>query len=63
MNDIAFRRWLAEMKEARLAKTDADCARLLGRHPNAITRMKENGTDQTTALACAALWHRLRSYS
>jgi hypothetical protein len=57
-----FKRWLAEMKIAGLAKSDADCARLLGVSPNAIVGMKQNGTDHRTDLACRALLHRMTPY-
>jgi hypothetical protein len=63
MTPAAFTQWLADMKSAGLAKSDADCARLMERHVNAIVKMKRNGTDKVTALACRALLHRLEPYS
>jgi hypothetical protein len=53
----AFCRWLSTMKI-----TGAAAARLLGVSPNAITRYKRKGTDTATALACAALYHRLEPW-
>ena len=55
MTPEAFARWLADMKSAGLAKSDADCARLLGYDPKHLPRQKTNGGDRRLALACAAL--------
>ena len=55
MTPDAFNRWLADMKSAGLAKSDADCARLLGYDPKHLPRQKTNGGDRRLALACAAL--------
>ena len=63
MTPEQFTRWLAEMKSANLARSDADCGRLLGKSPDTIVRMKQNGSDRTTALACTALLHRMEPYS
>lgn len=57
-----FKRWIVEMKMAGLAKSDADCARLLGVSPNAVVSMKHKGTDRRTELACRALLHRMTPY-
>lgn len=62
MTSDAFTAWLAEMKSAGLAKSDAECARLLNLTPHAIVKMKRRGCDTRTALACSALLHRLRAY-
>ena len=56
----AFKRWLADMKSAGLAKSDADCARLLGYRDVAI--QKRNGGDQRLAMACTAALHRMQAY-
>jgi len=58
-----FNNWLAEMKSAGLARSDAKCAELLGLSANSVVAMKKNGADQRTALACRALLHRLEPYS
>lgn len=58
-----FARWLADMKSAGLARSDAQCAKLLGISPNSVVAMKRNGADTRTALACRALLHRLEPYS
>jgi hypothetical protein len=51
------------MRMARLAQSDADCARLLGVAANTIVHWKEKGTqDRRTDLACRALLHRLEPY-
>lgn len=57
-----FRQWLAEMKSAGLARSDAECGRLIGVTPNAVVGMKRRGTDHRTALACRAVLHRLEPY-
>lgn len=62
MSPDAFRRWLTEMKEAGLARSDAECGRLLGKSADTIVRMKERGADHTVALACRALLHRLEPF-
>lgn len=62
MRPEAFRQWLADMKSAGLARSDAACARLLGVSPNGLLHMKKHGADRRTALACRALLHRLSPY-
>ncbi len=55
--------WLAAMKAAGLARSDAACARLLGITPRALLDIKKAGTaDRRTALACTALLHELGPY-
>jgi DNA-binding CsgD family transcriptional regulator len=58
----SFTAWLADMKSAGLARSDAECARLLGISANSVVTMKRNGADRRTALACRALLHRLEPY-
>ncbi|WP_449043739.1 hypothetical protein [Paracoccus versutus] len=60
MTPESFTRWLAEMKAAGLAKSDADCARILGYRD--VLRQKERGGDHRLALACRAALHRLEPY-
>lgn len=62
MTDAQFRAWLDAMRAAGLAKSDAECGRLLDRHPNSIVSMKLRGADRAIALACRALLHRLEPY-
>lgn len=62
MDPDLFVAWLAEMKSAGLARSDAECARLLGISANSVLAMKERGADKRTALACRALLHRLEPY-
>jgi hypothetical protein len=62
MTADTFTRWLAEMKAAELARSDAECARLLGVSANSVVAMKKNGADLRTALACRALLHRMEPY-
>lgn len=66
MNPASFTRWLADMKSAGLARSDAEAARLLGISANSVVSMKRDGTKgaaaQRTALACRALLHRLQPY-
>lgn len=63
MTADAFNRWLAEMKAAGLARSDAAAGRLLGVSPNAVIAMKRKGADRRTALACRALLHRMEPYT
>lgn len=63
MTPAAFINWLASMKEAGLARSDAAAARLLGVSANAVVGMKRRGTDHRTALACRALFHRLEPWA
>jgi len=52
-----MRSWLAAMKISA-----AEGARLLGIHPNTMTRYKTEGAPEHIALACAALYHRLQPW-
>lgn len=63
MTEIAFTAWLASMKEAGLARSDAAAARLLGVSANSVVKMKQRGADVRTALACRALFHRLEPWT
>ena len=63
MTAASFRNWLAAMKTAGLARSDAECARLLGVSANGLLGMKEKGSNQRTALACRALYHRLEPWA
>jgi hypothetical protein len=63
LNPTAFVEWLAAMKAAGLIRSDADAARLLGISANSVVKMKRNGADLRTALACRALFHRLEPWS
>lgn len=58
-----FTRWLSAMKEAGLARSDAECAKMLGISANSVVSIKRNGADTRTALACRALLHRLEPYA
>ena len=62
MTPETFLQWLADMKAAGLARSDAAAGRLLGKSPDTIVRFKRNGCDLTTALACRALLHRMEPY-
>lgn len=63
MSPEAFQKWQAEMaKPPFYARTDAECARLLGISANSVVAMKKNGADRRTALACRALLHRMEPY-
>jgi hypothetical protein len=63
MTPAAFVEWLAAMKAAGLIRSDADASRLLGISANSVVKMKRNGADLRTALACRALFHRLEPWS
>jgi hypothetical protein len=62
MTPTAFTNWLAAMKAAGLARSDAECGRLLGISADTVVRMKSQGADIRTALACRALLHRLEPW-
>ena len=62
MTATSFTTWLADMKSAGLARSDAECARLLGVSANTVVSLKREGADLRTALACRALLHRLEPY-
>lgn len=62
MTPETFTRWLADMRSAGLARSDAECGRLLGVSANSVVTMKSRGADLRTALACRALLHRLEPY-
>jgi hypothetical protein len=62
MTPDSFTSWLAAMRLAGLARSDAECARLLGRTDDTIIAYKRRGADLTVALACRALLHRLEPY-
>ena len=57
-----FNDWLAAMKAAKLATSDAHCGRLLGVSANSVLAMKRGGADRRTALACAALLAGIEPY-
>lgn len=62
MTPADFAHWLAAMKAAGLAASDAECGRLLGVSANSVVTIKNRGADTRTALACRALLHRLEPY-
>lgn len=62
MTNSQFVGWLAAMKAAGLASSDAAAARLLKVTPNTVVAMKKCGADLRTALACRALFHRLEPW-
>lgn len=63
MTPESFIAWLADMKSAGLARSDAECGRMLGIAANSVVLMKKQGADLRTALACRALLHRLEPYA
>lgn len=62
MTASSFIAWLAEMKSAGLARSDAAAGRLLGVSANSVLAFKRDGADMRTALACRALLHQLEPY-
>lgn len=62
MTAASFTAWLAAMKAAGLARSDAACGRLLGISADTVVRMKREGADLRTALACRAILHRMEPY-
>lgn len=67
MTPEAFTGWLAEMKSAGLARSDAEAGRRIGLSPHSVVTMKREGvkghTADRTALACRAVLHRLEPYA
>ena len=57
-----FTAWLAAVKAAGLAQTEADALALLGYGPDQGIRWKRNGTSHAIALACAAVLAGLKPY-
>lgn len=62
MTPATFTQWLADMKLAGLARSDADCGRQLGITSRQVLNMKRKGATLQTALACAALLDGLPPY-
>ena len=66
MTSDQFRRWLSDMKSAGLARSNADCARMLGVSVHTIVKIKRDGvhgaTATRTALACNALLNGFLDY-
>lgn len=62
MTPEQFRDWLAEMKAAGLARSDAECGRIIGKNQNSVINYKQRGADMTVALACRAALHRMVPY-
>lgn len=62
MTPETFNQWLADMKSAGLARSNAAAARLLGVSANAMVTMKRRGVDRRTALACQALLMEIKPY-
>lgn len=54
--------WIRAMRQDKRARSAAACARLLGIHPNTMSRMRVEGADERTALACQALLSGLTPY-
>jgi hypothetical protein len=63
MRPEAFIAWLADMKAAGLARSDADCAKMLGISANGLLKRKKQGASLETSLACRALLHRMEPYA
>jgi len=63
MTAVSFINWLAAMKAAGLARSDAECAKMLGISANGLLKRKRQGAGLEAALACRALLHRLEPYS
>lgn len=63
MTASSFKSWLAAMKAAGLARSDAAAARLLGVSANSVVKMKARGADLRTALACRALIEQMEPWS
>jgi len=62
MTPDAFRRWLAEMKSAGLASSQAEIAEKLGADKNSVTNWKIRPAPYHVSLACRALLEELEPY-
>lgn len=62
MTSAEFKHWLKAMKAAGLAKSDAECGRLMGRSANSIVNMKQQGADEVVGIACRGLFHRMTAW-
>ncbi len=62
MTPADFCSWLAAMRAAGVATSDAHCGRLLGRTVSWVQLAKRRGADTSVALACAALLAGLVPY-
>lgn len=62
MTPESFRQWVEDMRYAKIARSGAECGRMLGVSPTTVDNWKRKGTDRATALACRALLHRLEPY-
>ena len=63
MTPEEFTTWLAAMKAAGLARSDAECGRLLGMSANSVLNLKKNGGGKWIALACAAVLAGIGPYN
>lgn len=57
-----FQQWLADMKMAGIARSDAAAGRLLGITSHGVLKRKKQGASIETALACNALLNGLDPY-
>lgn len=63
MTGADFTQWLAAMKTAGLANTDAECGRIIGLTKNSVVRSKRRPhIARYMALACAAALAGIRPY-
>ena len=66
MTPTSFKNWLSAMREAGVARSDAECARLLGISANSLLKFKTEGvsgaTETRTALAMAALGNQVKPW-
>jgi len=58
----AFAQWLDDTQSSGRARSNSECARLLGVARDTVERWRAGGCDQRTALACAALLAGLAPY-
>ena len=55
--------WISEVKAAGLARTDKDCAALIGYTPHQLVNLKREGTERRAiGLACAAALKGIKPY-
>lgn len=62
MSPNSVKKWLFEMETMGIAKTDYECAKLLGVTDGTILNLKTQGASKAIALACTAIKHNMKPY-
>ena len=54
-----FKAWVKQMREYGIARSKAQCAKLLKKHPNSISNYCKRGCNESVASHCFRILHRL----